>query len=842
MDSQARIRAVVFLTFSFFASISAAMPEIGTYYQLANSFLKEGKVLSLDDKDQLFMEAADANSHRQLWYFTQGWSGSFYMHNLDLGDSKAVDSDNVGPQIKDKGKYTGQYWHFTRDGNWFRISNNYQSSNRVLDTANAPGNYLLFEDRARGTLGTFWQLRPVTSIPSKSTQFTTTTTVITLDAPIETSTKSTSDGTAIVQTAGISVYPPGNSSGGSDDIQVSGCVESDGFSCRNASDMDLAAIVSPCLASNSHILRNKSDPLRYVNPPKLKHNDCQGSHPLSTMTTEFSLVEKFIASSERRFIAALKAAPELVIDFDDEHIRKKLVETRGRVPYTLLEAHVFGDMMNELVHPELRTPESSAALRWLAKGRQAVSLRTWSNAQKLYRQWKSDPCAFRLPDDFPQEFKDDFNRKNKKRDLYGGCGLVNTSAGTLQSNFSIHEVNQGNPEIKEFVKWGGYLTSKDVLINRQESFNETGLSLPAISVISAASVAAAGGIAALIAAATITTTVTFTSAAVGTVSALAAVSAIMPFSGGLVAAASAAGLSVTSAMMGASVFLGPAAIVVIAIVGITAAISLTAVDADFHDAMRNSTPPWDTGFVIERQLESMQADVNDGKGADLLFAFSDAMSVNNSTKTLPFTINIPQKSQLKVTAAWTRGFNGMTYLIYSDGSIAASSANRSTGFDTPAEKMPGGMTIPPSWFKGINAALPYEGGTKGYMWKSGQYLRLNDLRMDAGYPANMPGGWQNMPASWAGNVDAAIHYRPNNKHYFFKGNEYLRLTGVRVDAGYPSQLPGGWVGMPADFVQGIDAATYRGGHVYMIKGDQYIRFTGTRIDTGYPKSMDRWPE
>lgn len=88
----------------------------------------------------------------------------------------------------------------------------------------------------------------------------------------------------------------------------------------------------------------------------------------------------------------------------------------------------------------------------------------------------------------------------------------------------------------------------------------------------------------------------------------------------------------------------------------------------------------------------------------------------------------------------------------------------------------------------------------------------------------------------------AIHYPPTNKHYFFKGNEYVRLTGTKVDAGYPTKLPGGWVGMPADFVQGIDAATYRNGHVYMIKGDSYIRFTGTKVDMGYPKPMSNWPQ
>jgi hypothetical protein len=42
--------------------------------------------------------------------------------------------------------------------------------------------------------------------------------------------------------------------------------------------------------------------------------------------------------------------------------------------------------------------------------------------------------------------------------------------------------------------------------------------------------------------------------------------------------------------------------------------------------------------------------------------------------------------------------------------------------------------------------------------------------------------------------------------------------------------------MPAEFARGIDAATYRNGHVYMFRGSQYIRFTGTKMDAGYPKA------
>ncbi|WP_166264632.1 hemopexin repeat-containing protein [Marinobacter caseinilyticus] len=204
----------------------------------------------------------------------------------------------------------------------------------------------------------------------------------------------------------------------------------------------------------------------------------------------------------------------------------------------------------------------------------------------------------------------------------------------------------------------------------------------------------------------------------------------------------------------------------------------------------------------------------------------------------------PSTAARSVTAAITAGNNLATYLFYSDGSYARSSSNVAVGFDAGyPTNMPGGWKgIPSGWQSGINAGLPYRGTAKGYMWSSGDYLRLNGFTVDAGYPIGMPGGWRNMPAGWSGQVDAALYFPPWDKHYFFKGNEYVRLTGVTVDAGYPAKLPGGWQGMPTEFSAGIDAATFRNGHVYMIKGDYYIRFTGTKVDAGYPKPMSRWPE
>jgi hypothetical protein len=157
---------------------------------------------------------------------------------------------------------------------------------------------------------------------------------------------------------------------------------------------------------------------------------------------------------------------------------------------------------------------------------------------------------------------------------------------------------------------------------------------------------------------------------------------------------------------------------------------------------------------------------------------------------------------------------------------------------------PGGLKgLPQAWIReSFDAILNYQGGKVRYLFKDGQYLRMtNGVRVDPGYPIAMPGGWRGIPSSWNGEIHAAMYFPENRKHYMFRDNEYIRLSGVKVDPGYPLKLPGGWRGMPSSFASGIDAALVRDNKVYMFKGAKYIRFTGTKMDAGYPKDYKDFP-
>jgi hypothetical protein len=159
--------------------------------------------------------------------------------------------------------------------------------------------------------------------------------------------------------------------------------------------------------------------------------------------------------------------------------------------------------------------------------------------------------------------------------------------------------------------------------------------------------------------------------------------------------------------------------------------------------------------------------------------------------------------------------------------------------------------ISPNWgwgsfgANGIDAAL--YSGSKCYFFAGGEYIRVTrgvtgPGTIDPGYPRPIAPNW-GWGAFGANGIDAALY--SNSKCYFFKGNEYIRVTRGEtgpgtVDAGYPRPISvWGWGAFGEN---GIDAALYSGSRCYFFSGNQYIRVTradegaGT-VDAGYPKPI-----
>lgn len=146
----------------------------------------------------------------------------------------------------------------------------------------------------------------------------------------------------------------------------------------------------------------------------------------------------------------------------------------------------------------------------------------------------------------------------------------------------------------------------------------------------------------------------------------------------------------------------------------------------------------------------------------------------------------------------------------------------------------------------IDAAVWRGDNNKTYLFSGDWYVRYSNINdgIDEEYPKKISGNWADLPVAFRSNIDACVYRNSNNKLYFFKGDQYVRLTGSTMDAGYPKPIAGNWNGLPSSFQQGIDAAFLResNGKIYMFKGNQYVRLTDTTVDNGYPQPIaGNWP-
>lgn len=134
----------------------------------------------------------------------------------------------------------------------------------------------------------------------------------------------------------------------------------------------------------------------------------------------------------------------------------------------------------------------------------------------------------------------------------------------------------------------------------------------------------------------------------------------------------------------------------------------------------------------------------------------------------------------------------------------------------------------------IDAALQLNGAT--YFFIGNVYFRLHGSQVDKNYPLALPGGWKDLPKSFHSGIDAAFYHPKKKRSYFFKGNQYVRLNGTRVEPGYPKPITQ-WKGLPDDYRQGIEAAVYRGGYTYFFRSGSYVRIRNTTVDSDYPKLL-----
>jgi hypothetical protein len=154
---------------------------------------------------------------------------------------------------------------------------------------------------------------------------------------------------------------------------------------------------------------------------------------------------------------------------------------------------------------------------------------------------------------------------------------------------------------------------------------------------------------------------------------------------------------------------------------------------------------------------------------------------------------------------------------------------------------------------GADAVLWSNTNEKVYVFLGHRYVRLDPksgYSQDAGYPKDIDGNWPGFPASFKNGVDAALWSNTNQKIYFFKGDSFIRVdpnNAWKMDSGYPKKIAGNWPGFPASFTKGVDAAIYsfKNNKIYFFRGSNFIRVDPTnawKVDPGYPKTISSsWP-
>ena len=227
------------------------------------------------------------------------------------------------------------------------------------------------------------------------------------------------------------------------------------------------------------------------------------------------------------------------------------------------------------------------------------------------------------------------------------------------------------------------------------------------------------------------------------------------------------------------------------------------------------------------------------------------MSQNTLTSLCSFTpTHIGWTAFLDAIGAGVHTYSNGKLYLFSDAFYARYS---SPGFvldpDYPkpiAGNWPG---VPSNFAAGVDAAVWGQPNSRVYFFLDSEYIRVNPAAswaVEAGYPKPIAGNWPGFPAAFAGGVDAAVYTPTNQRIYFFRGAEYLRVDPNNawvVEPGYPKPIAGNWPGFPADFAAGVDGAAWGESNqrVYFFKGTRYIRVnpaSGWAVEAGYPQDTN----
>ena len=337
--------------------------------------------------------------------------------------------------------------------------------------------------------------------------------------------------------------------------------------------------------------------------------------------------------------------------------------------------------------------------------------------------------------------------------------------------------------------------------------------------------------------------------------------------GSKIAAANAASSAASKSVLAAAGSAGPQII-------IGAATIIAQIAIEQADAIANARPRLETSLAGAKQTPQLARMAQTDKGiSELLTQWSFAMSgqsLPNSTFMQLYGAAAVSALDPTATAASSSAAvdaaraatnasdtttpraaltlsNGKTYFFYSNNTYTRYSEG-ATGLDRGYPRSmaggAGGWKIAGAYFTdGPTAALRYQqSDTRYYMFRDNDYIRLTHVTMDRGYPAKMPGGWTGLPTQFRSALDAAFYNTGIVRNVFLKGDQVMMLDGLKPVSGFPKQISQVFRKLPTKFQRDIDAATYRDHKIYLIKDGEYMKLSGGGYpERGYPKPLSQFP-
>lgn len=148
---------------------------------------------------------------------------------------------------------------------------------------------------------------------------------------------------------------------------------------------------------------------------------------------------------------------------------------------------------------------------------------------------------------------------------------------------------------------------------------------------------------------------------------------------------------------------------------------------------------------------------------------------------------------------------------------------------------------------GIDASFYHPHDQQHYLFSKDYFIRYSaNRRMRTDYAQHVSDLWPTINMDLSSGFDASFWNTNDNKLYFFKGDQMIRISttnGWNPDPGFPVEIVAN-LRVPTNFQRNLDAAMWNGidSTVMLFKGNECLQIDPTTgaVVPGYPQSIDQF--